>query len=525
METSIQVRAIPGRPTAGWGEAVALPLMKGKSAPKGRLFRELDRAVRGALSDLVASGDFGGAADEILVYHARVKTAPRRIILLGLGEKDKLDAEKARRAGGKLAKTAHDLKLKRLVLGGAVPDSGLDPHRITGALVEGLLLGLYRYEDWKTKDKKPVVLKTLQVAPEDGAGMARHQAALSRIAVGCAASLYARNLGNRPANDMTPTALAAAARELAQAAKMKCTVLDYKKAEAEGMHAFCGVAKGSAEAPAFIIVEYSGGATGARPVVLVGKGLTFDSGGISIKPADAMDEMKFDMCGAAAVLGTLKAAAELKLPLNLVGLIPAVENMPGGRAYKPGDVLKSLGGPTIEIKNTDAEGRVVLADALAYAARYKPAAVIDLATLTGACVIALGAAASGLFSNDKDLARRILAAGEETGERCWELPIWDDYRELVKSEVADVKNVAGRPAGAITAACFLLAFAEKYRWAHLDIAGTAYLDHSNSYLPKGATGHGVRLLLHLLESWPAPQPARPAVRKGAVAARRRKESQ
>jgi leucyl aminopeptidase len=368
--------------------------------------------------------------------------------------------------------------------------------------VEGFLLGSYRYDEWKTKDKKPVYVRALNVAPEDDAPLKKHQEALSRIATACEANHVARNLGNRPCNDLTPTTLAQAARDISKAHGLKCTVLDYRKAEALGMHAFCAVAKGSVEPPAFIIMEYSGGPKEQAPVVLVGKGLTFDTGGISLKPAENMDHMKFDMCGAAAVLGTMQGVAALKLPLNVVGIVPSVENMPGGRAYKPGDVLKTLGGPTIEVRNTDAEGRVVLADALAYAGQFHPAAVIDLATLTGGCVVALGHTASGLFSNDRDLTRRIIASGEETGERCWEMPLWDDYREIVKSDVADVRNATGRPASAITAACFLYTYAEKYRWAHLDIAGTAYQEKAGAYAPLGATGYGVRLLLHLLETWP-----------------------
>lgn len=491
-----------GRPAAVWGDAVVVPVFKGKNQPRGGAFTVLDRALRGGLSDLISLGDFSGSFEEVRVLYYRGAAVPKRVILVGLGDPNSFNSEKGRRAGGKVAKTSQDLKIKKLALAGVPQGAGVDVHRATGALVEGILLGSYRYDDWKSRDKKPVHLRSLNVAPENGADLKHHQDALNRITASCEATLYARNIANRPANDLTPTTLAQTAKDLAAATGMKCTVLDYKKAEAAGMLAFCGVAKGSAEPPAFIALEYNGGPTGQAPVVLVGKGLTFDSGGISLKPAENMDHMKFDMCGAAAVLGALHAIAGLKVPRNVVGLIPAVENMPGGKAYKPGDVLKTLGGPPIEVRNTDAEGRVVLADALAYAARYNPEAVIDLATLTGGCVIALGNEAAGLFSNDRDLARRILSSGEETGDRCWELPLWDEYRDIVKSDVADLRNATGRPASAITAACFLYAFAEQYRWAHLDIAGTAYTERVGSYTPKGATGFGVRLLLHLVEHWP-----------------------
>jgi len=260
------------------------------------------------------------------------------------------------------------------------------------------------------------------------------------------------------------------------------------------MRTLLSVAQGSAEPPRFITLEYHGGPKNMKPVVLVGKGITFDTGGISIKPAAEMDEMKFDMCGAAAVLGTLKAAGEMRLPVNLVGAIPATENMPGGRATRPGDVVKSLSGQTVEILNTDAEGRLILCDALTYIERFRPAAVIDIATLTGACVIALGHVATGLFANDEALARELLAAGESAYDRVWRLPLWEDYQEQLKSNFADFANIGGRPAGAVTAACFLARFARKYQWAHLDIAGTAWMSGKE----KGATGRPVPLLTQFL---------------------------
>jgi leucyl aminopeptidase len=315
------------------------------------------------------------------------------------------------------------------------------------------------------------------------------------------AVFFARDMVSAPGNEMTPTAMAGEARKIAARKNVKLRVLDERKLKKIGMNALLGVAKGSAEPARFIILEYSGAAKADRPVALVGKGLTFDSGGISIKPAEKMEEMKSDMAGGAAVMGAIMAAADLKLPVNIVGLIPATENLPGGRAYKPGDILKSLSGKTIEIISTDAEGRLILADALTYAERFKPVAIIDLATLTGACVIALGDLAIGMLGTDKELKNKLRDAAEKTGERVWELPLWEDYHELIKSDVADFKNTGGRPGGAITAAAFLSKFIGKSPWVHLDIAGPAWLTKDRSYIPKGATGIGVRLLVQFLKDW------------------------
>jgi leucyl aminopeptidase len=272
------------------------------------------------------------------------------------------------------------------------------------------------------------------------------------------------------------------------------TVLERADMERLGMHTLLSVAQGSAQPPKFITLEHRGGPKKMKPVALVGKGITFDTGGISLKPAGEMDEMKFDMCGAASVLGTMKAVGEMKLPVNVVGAIPTTENMPGGRATRPGDIVKSLSGQTVEILNTDAEGRLILCDALTYVERFQPAAVIDIATLTGACVIALGHVATGLFANDPALARELTAAGETAQDRVWQLPLWDDYQEQLKSNFADFANIGGRPAGAVTAACFLARFTKNYKWAHLDIAGTAW----KSGKEKGATGRPVPLLTQFL---------------------------
>jgi leucyl aminopeptidase len=304
----------------------------------------------------------------------------------------------------------------------------------------------------------------------------------------------AKDLGNLPANVCTPTYLAQQARKIAREWKLQFEVLERKDMETLGMGSLLSVAQGSHQPPKLIVLSYAGGPKKAKPVVLVGKGITFDTGGISLKPSAEMDEMKFDMCGAASVLGALRACAEMKLKLNVVGIIPTTENMPGGGATKPGDIVTSMSGQTIEVLNTDAEGRLILCDALTYAERFEPAAVVDIATLTGACVIALGHVAIGLFSNKESLARELLAAGDEAYDRAWHMPLWDDYQEPLKSNFADMANIGGRPGGSITAACFLSRFAKKFDWAHLDIAGTAW----NSGKEKGATGRPVALLVSFL---------------------------
>ncbi len=312
--------------------------------------------------------------------------------------------------------------------------------------------------------------------------------------------MMARDMVNAPPTDMTPTIIAAKARAIARQSGLRIRVLERPQMQKLGMGALLAVASGSAQPPKFIVVEYRSG--GKKPfIALVGKTITFDSGGISIKPAENMDKMKDDMAGGAAVLGAIRTAAALKLPLNIVGLLPATENMPGGRAYKPGDVLRTLSGQTIEIINTDAEGRLILADALAYACSYKPAVIVDIATLTGACRVALGQEAAGMVGTDEKLKQRLREAGDKTGERVWELPLWEGYYDLIKSDIADMKNTGGRDGSVITAAALLSKFVEKYPWVHLDIAAMAWTDKDRPYTPKGATGIGVRLLTQFLRDY------------------------
>ena len=454
----------------------------------------LDRVSKGYLSKVVLRGDMQGRLGKTLLLHD-APGATGRILLVGLGResefREKQYREAVAAAVGALQGTGAEeasLHLTELAVGRHDAQWKVS-QAVTVAGGSG-----YRFTRMKSKDadERPA-LRRLALSVDRAAGKGAAAGLEQGLAVTHGVSL-ARDLGNLPPNVCTPSHLADEARELARRYRMKLTVLGREDMERIGMRTLLSVAQGSAQPPRFITLEHRGGPKTQKPVVLVGKGITFDTGGISIKPAAEMDEMKFDMCGAAAVLGTLKAAGEMRLPLNLVGAIPATENMPGGRATRPGDIVTSLSGQTVEILNTDAEGRLILCDALTYVERFRPAAVIDIATLTGACVIALGHVATGLFANDEALAREVVTAGEDACDRVWRMPLWDDYQEQLKSNFADFANIGGRPAGAVTAACFLARFAKKYTWAHLDIAGTAW----KSGKEKGATGRPVPLLTQFL---------------------------
>jgi leucyl aminopeptidase len=360
-------------------------------------------------------------------------------------------------------------------------------------------LGGYAFQQYKSKrDDGGNVDEVALLFPKKGKPGIREKIVKDTQAL-CEAVVFARDLVSQPGNVATPSFLAEKSMEMAARYGIACRVLEREEIEQNGMGALLSVAKGSRQPPRFVILEYLPAGPEMRPTVLVGKGITFDSGGISLKPREGMEKMKDDMAGGAAVIGTLMAAAALGLPVNLVGLVPAAENLPGGEAFKPGDVVKSMSGQTIEIVNTDAEGRMILCDALHFALRYKPSALIDLATLTGACVVALGSIATGLLGNDEGLKRAIRNAADKCGERVWELPLWDDYGELMKSDIADMKNAGGPEAGTISAAWFLKSFVGKSKWVHLDIAGTAWMDKDRPYMPKGASGVGVRLMIEYLK--------------------------
>ncbi|MDR1934995.1 MAG: leucyl aminopeptidase [Candidatus Accumulibacter sp.] len=451
--------------------------------------------ARRALAEVLASGDMDGKAGSALMLRNLPASGSERVLLVGLGK----EKEFGDPAYAKAIRTA-----VKAIQGSGAADATLLLTRIplkkrsaAWRLRQAAVIAsetLYRFDRFKSKKEAEASLARLLFAADDRIGEAAAAQALEQgLAIGEGVAL-ARTLGNLPGNVCTPGYLAEAARQLAEEHALDCRVLERADMEALGMHALLSVAKGSRQAPKLIVAHYHGGKPGDKPIVLVGKGITFDSGGISLKPGEGMDEMKFDMCGAASVLGTLKAAARMRLPVNLAAIAPCVENLPGGAASKPGDIVASLSGQTIEILNTDAEGRLILCDALSYAERLKPQAVIDVATLTGACVVALGNVASGLYANDDELAAALIDAGDTAFDRAWRMPLWDDYQEQLKSNFADLANVGGRPAGSVTAACFLSRFAGKFAWAHLDIAGTAW----KSGADKGATGRPVPLLAHYL---------------------------
>ncbi len=458
--------------------------------------QELDAALEGRLTALLKSGDMDGKEGTHLLLPDPDPIPARRILLVGCGKEKDFDARRYRKA----LTTAIKALQKRHVRDAVnylpdlpVRDRGL-PWRIRLA-AETLQQADYRFDALKSEKDTPPSLRrmTLNVIDKTHLPKAKRALAIGNAIAGGAN--FARELGNLPGNVCTPGYLASTAQKTLKAfPNMKVRVLKQKDIEALKMGAFLSVAKGSEQPPRLIVVEYRGADADERPVALVGKGITFDSGGISIKPSASMDEMKFDMCGAAGVLGTMHMLGELQPPINVVAVVPSCENMPDGGANKPGDIVTSMSGQTIEVLNTDAEGRLILCDALTYAERFKPRAVVDVATLTGACVIALGKHPAGLLGNDEALIRRLLDAGEKAGDRAWQLPLWEEYQDQLKSNFADMANIGGREAGAITAACFLARFTKKLKWAHLDIAGVAWESGNR----KGATGRPVPLLSQYL---------------------------
>lgn len=495
----MEIKLQHASPLAHKTPCLVLTVLEGK--PSAPLLKDLDARLDGIVARAFKDGEFTGRQGETLLIHSGSRLAQERILLLGLGKEKGFGAERLRQAAGQLvaflqgrrlgtcAIDLTSLPLRRMTLGEA-----------TQAVAEGLHLAAYRFDRHRTENGRelpPLLEKaTLLVSSKSDLRAATPGLKVARC-IGRGVTL-ARDLVNEPGNVKSPDFLARQARALSEEVPLHCTVLDRAQLEEEGMGALLGVAQGSIREPRLIVLEHRGGNDDARPIVLIGKGVVFDAGGISLKPAEKMDEMKMDMAGGAAVMGTLLSAALLKLPINLIGIIPAVENLPSGSAIRPGDILTSLSGRTIEVLNTDAEGRLILADALTYARRFEPRVVIDLATLTGACIIALGHHASAILGNHNGLIRQLIQAGERSGERLWQLPLWEDYGHQIKSEVADIKNTGGRPAGTITAAAFLQKFAAEFTWAHLDIAGTAWEEKGRPCLPKGGTGVGVRLLLAYL---------------------------
>lgn len=498
----MQVTVKKGRIIEWEDQAICFGVFQDEKQLRGEL-KELDSILSGTITDLLKSGDFSGKLNQITLIYRKEKTKAKRVILVGLGKKEKFDLDKIRQAAGTVCKKAKELKIKSFsseVYGGKQRKFSLQDS--SQAAVEGTLLANYQLAAYKTAEKENLFqVEELTLVDSDRANTSKIQKGARWGEIFSWGTNLARDLINHPSNVMTPTKLAQVAVNLSKEHRFRCEVLSLPEIKKLKMGAFLGVAQGSNQPPKFIIMEHIPKMKRGGTVVLVGKGITFDSGGISIKPSDKMEEMKADMSGAAAVLATLSSAARMNLPVHLVGLIPATENLPSGTAQRPGDILTSYSGKTIEVISTDAEGRLILADALSYADKFKPKAIVDVATLTGACVVALGYVGAGMMGNDENLKRKIIQASKKTGEKIWELPLWEEYEEQIKSDLADVKNTGGRPAGTITAALLLKKFVGVYPWVHLDIAGMDLEEKEKPYIPKGAVGFGVRLLLQFLKDW------------------------
>ncbi|MAG36078.1 MAG: leucyl aminopeptidase [Dehalococcoidia bacterium] len=525
----MELELVAGRIDQTAADAVVVNLFESVTSPGGAT-GAIDERMGGMISQVIEAGDFKGKLNEILVlYPQGTGTASlpargeqerqggdtfaqsltdglpaRRVLVVGLGKQEDFKLDHVRQVAATAVKRARDLGVQHMatIVHGAGM-GGLEARDAAQAVAEGSLLGLYRYREFQSTDDEDEQAERdvdrLTVVEFDESKLSTLREGLSRGENIATAVRWTRDLVNRPGNDLPPLALAEAATAMASEAGLRCTVLDRDAIEAEGMGALLGVARGSREPPAFIVVEHEPDGTAEQaPLVLVGKGVTFDTGGTSIKPSSGMEEMKMDMAGGAAVLGAMSAIARLSLPPRVIGLVPATENMPGGEAIRPGDILRALDGTTIEVINTDAEGRLILADAVAYAQRYNPASIVDLATLTGACLVALGGRVAGFMSNNADLAAEVRGAANAVAELAWELPVWDDvYKQELKSDVADIKNTGGRFGGAITGAMFIKRFAKDVPWLHLDIAGPAMGSEEQPYTPKGGTGYGVRTLVEL----------------------------
>ena len=506
----MEIRVEAGGIQSTKDELIVVNLFEGVEKPGGAT-GAVDQALGGAIREAIADGDLRGKPGEVAVFYPRGAIPASRVVVVGLGPQDRFTMQAVREAAATAARKARDLGVSSFssIVHGAGA-GGFPLEQATQAVVEGTILGLYRYQELKNKPPDRPDPERFTLVQFDEAQVPAVQAGAQVGQIVAEATCLARDLVNRPANYATPSDLADLALEIAgQFDTMRCQVLDEEDAAELGMGSFLGVAQGSDEPAVLIVMEHNPDREDLDTVVLVGKGITFDSGGISLKPAEKMDRMRGDMGGGAAVLAAMSAVGSLDLPLHVVGLVPATENLPGGQAYKPGDVLTAMNGKTIEVISTDAEGRLILADALAYAARFTPKAVVDLATLTGACVIALGqGVAAGVFCADDELLARLQAASQSSGERIWPMPLYDDYLDRLESLTADLANTGDRYGGVGVSATFLRQFAEGYPWAHLDIAGMTFEERAGgpkrpSYLQKGGTGFGVSLMVQFLRGWVA----------------------
>jgi leucyl aminopeptidase len=461
------------------------------------LFKRLENNLSSVIKEIVENGEFTGTLGSNYLLPTFGKIGPKRIMLIGLGKKEKYSKEYARIIAGKISLKVQELGLGEFSL---VPFSVLDED-LAEAIFEGICLSTYKFSKYKSVPGKLPELNdvTILIDTDDPS----IQAVFDKSNLIVDSVIFSRDLCNLPPNDCPPAELARVAMALANEYNLKVRVIERYEMESLGLNGIISVGKGSSNQSKLIIVEYHGASENQRPYLFVGKAVTFDTGGISLKPGEKMDEMKFDKCGGCSVLAVIRAAAALHLPLNIVAIVPSVENMPSGSSYRPGDIIRMYNGKTVEVANTDAEGRIILADSLAFGIRtYDPKAIIDVATLTGAAIIALGANVAAAISNNIPFMDKLKKASEKTGEKLWELPLYEEFHDQIKSNVADIKNLGGRQGGAITAAAFLANFVADKPWIHLDIAGTAWTQdgtYERSYIPKGATGYGVRTLVKLLQ--------------------------
>jgi leucyl aminopeptidase len=491
----MQVRIAQDAPAAARTGALVVPVFAGGELSEPA--KAVDGVLGGAIAEILASGEIKGKLAECALVHAKEQPF-HRVLVVGLGERDAFESAHLARYAGAAVRYLGRRNVKEIAI--ALPEQAT--HAVTASVAfvaEGAIGGAFETTTYQEKPDKAIVTESVTILAH-GLGASEADAGLTRgTAVGEAVN-FARRLALTPANDMTPAILASEAEKAAKAASIDVEVWDEQRIESEKMGSFLSVARGSVQPPRFIVMRYNGDPGSKELLALVGKGITFDTGGISLKPPERMEEMKYDMSGGAAVIATMCAIGKLKPKLNVVGLVPATENMPGGKATKPGDIVRAMNGRTIEVINTDAEGRLILADALCYANKLGASKIIDCATLTGACVIALGHAASAAIGNDEAFVQQFLAAAKSTGERYWQMPLYDDYATAMKSDIADLKNTGGRPAGTCTAAAFLKSFVDSTPWVHLDIAGTAYLDNESAWQAKGPTGTPVRAFVSFVET-------------------------
>ena len=491
----MEIKVIVGDIAQIEADAIVVNLFEGVEQPGGAT-AAVDKALDGAISSLISRGRIKGKFGEVNIVHTFGKLPAGMVAIVGLGKRQDFNVDKTRGIAGEFCRALRKLnchKIATILHGSGI--GGIDVQASAETTAEGALLGLYTFAKYKKPEYEDIEEVLIVVREEEESPVLEPAIAKGKLVA--EATNLARDMGNEPANYMTPSRMAEAAKEIADKYNLGFEVFDREDMEVMGMGALLGVARGSNQPPKLITLSYKGDEGSGEALGFLGKGITFDSGGISIKPSEGMGEMKDDMAGAAAVIAALGAVAQLKPKINVTAVIPATENLPSGTALKPGDVLKAMNGKTIEVISTDAEGRLILADALSYARKLGLSPLIDLATLTGACRVALGMFYSGLFGNDQDWIDKVLKAAEGTGERMWQMPMPEEYKEQNKSEIADVKNTGNRYGGAITAALFLAEFVDKTPWVHIDIAGTAFSNKESGYIIKGATGVGVRTLVEL----------------------------